>query len=508
MPDETSPQPASIIQPGHNCWRVEKADRLAFIVDAADYYEHIASAMERARSSIFIAGWDFDTRISLSPTEDGGGEPLGHFLLRLVRSQPGLVIRILKWNVGAFKQFLKAKAVYWLFHWWRARRIDFRFDAAHPFGCSHHQKIVVIDECLAACGGIDITAGRWDTPRHVGQDRRRVGADGKPCMPWHDATMLMCGDVALALHDLVSARWKVVTKEEVKPREDCEPIWPPALATTFEAVEVAISRTRAAYKDLSEIRESEAMYIDMIAAAQDYIYLENQYFTSGKIAAAIATRVAEPDPPEIVLIMPRTADGWLEQKAMDGARAKLVQAIRRKDHRKRFRIYVPVTEDGQDIYVHAKVSIVDGRLLRVGSSNLNNRSMGLDSECDIILDAARAANAHCRAGIEEIRLRLLAEHLGCSIEDYEDAESRAGSMIAAIEEMLGTGKTLDPLEVEEPGVVEEFIADNELLDPESADQMFEATTRRGLARSWSAGRARLKRNRHFQRFRNRIPARA
>ena len=62
----------------------------------------------------------------------------------------------------------------------------------------------------------------------------------------------------------------------------------------------------------------------MIAAAERFIYFENQYFTSGKIAAAIAERLAEPDPPEIVLVMPRTADGWLEQKAMDAARLKLV----------------------------------------------------------------------------------------------------------------------------------------------------------------------------------------
>lgn len=500
MPDDKSPLMLEpIVQSGRNCWRIAKSEKLAVIVDAADYYQHIAWAMERARSSIFIAGWDFDTRISLSPTDDGTGEPLGRFLLRLVRKRRELVIRILKWNVGAFKQFFKAKALYWLYRWWRAKRIDFRFDAAHPFGCSHHQKIVVIDECLAACGGIDITAGRWDTPEHEGQDRRRVGADGKPSMPWHDATMLMSGDVALALHDLVGARWKVVTKQDVRACTDCEPIWPPALKPTFENVEVAIARTRAAYKDLSELRESEAMYIDMIAAAQGYIYLENQYFTSGKIAAAIATRVAEPDPPEIVLVMPRTADGWLEQKAMDGARAKLMRAIGRKDDRKKFRVYVPVTADSQDIYVHAKISIVDGRLLRVGSSNLNNRSMGLDSECDVILDAGLPANNHCLAGIEAVRLRLLAEHLGCSVSDYQAAEERSGSMIAAIEEMRRSEKTLDPLQLEELGAVEEFIADNELLDPESADQMFEATTARGLAHSWSEGRSKLKRNRHFTR---------
>ena len=94
--------------------------------------------------------------------------------------------------------------------------------------------------------------------------------------------------------------------------------------------------------------------------------------------------------------MPRKADGWLEQQAMDAARLKLIQAIGRNDKGNRFRVYVPVTKDGEDIYVHAKIAIVDDRLLRVGSSNLNNRSQRLDSECDVTLDCALAANR--RAG--------------------------------------------------------------------------------------------------------------
>ena len=73
----------------------------------------------------------------------------------------------------------------------------------------------------------------------------------------------------------------------------------------------------------SEVREIETLYLDMIAAAKRFIYFENQYFTSGKIAAAIATRMAEDDPPEIVMVMPRTADGWLEQQAMDAARLQI-----------------------------------------------------------------------------------------------------------------------------------------------------------------------------------------
>ena len=41
---------------------------------------------------------------------------------------------------------------------------------------------------------------------------------------------------------------------------------------------------------------------------------------------------------------------------------------------------------GDRIIVHAKMTIIDDKLLRIGSSNLNNRSMGLDSECDLTIE--------------------------------------------------------------------------------------------------------------------------
>jgi phosphatidylserine/phosphatidylglycerophosphate/cardiolipin synthase-like enzyme len=478
-----------ILKKGRNCWRIERAERATVIVDAADYYHHIRGAMERSGRRIFIVGWDFDTRIALEPDGHGKGETLGSFFLRLARAKPEREIAILKWNFGAMKQLLHPAALVWLARWWATKAIDFRFDSAHPVGCSHHQKIVVIDDNLAACGGIDITNHRWDTSEHRDGDPHRTAPEGKPYQPWHDATMLMQGPVALQLAELGRERWKIATKRELSPIEpgDCD--WPEGLEPMFENADIGISRTRAAYRDLDEIAEIETLNLDIIAAAKRFIYFENQYFTSAKIAAAIAKRMAEPDAPEIVMVMPRTAEGWLEQQAMDAARLKLVEAIGRGDKANRFRVYVPMTEQGDDIYVHAKVTIVDDRLLRVGSSNLNNRSQRLDSECDVTLDVALPANRKAGAAVTDLRYRLLAEHLGCRPDAFREAEQRTGSMVDAIESLRGQGRTLDLLEIEEIGAAQEFIADNELLDPESADAMLDPIAKRGLAKSWAKGRA-------------------
>ncbi len=478
-----------IVALGRNCWRIARAEKAAVIVDANDYYRIIAAAMAAAEKRIFIVGWDFDTRTVLTPDEQGKGETLGRFFLRLARDRPERQIDILKWNFGALKQLLHASSIVWLLRWKRTRSIDYRFDSSHPVGCSHHQKIVVIDDRMAACGGIDIAGSRWDTPQHLDDDPHRMTPNGKPFEPWHDTTMLMQGEVAGTLSELGRERWKTATRSDLRPIVPCDQAWPEGLEVEFENVDVAIARTRAAYDDLPEVREIEALYIDMVAAAKRFLYIENQYLTSATIGAAIARRMAEPDPPEVVLVMPRHAHGWLEQTAMDGTRLKLAKAIAKVDHAKRFRIYVPVTKSGTDIYIHAKVAILDDRLLRIGSSNLNNRSQGLDSECDVIIDAALPANRGSEAAMTALRHRLIAEHLGSTPEAVAAQERACGSMIGTIETLCGSGKTLQPLPMEELGDVEAFIADHELLDPDRPEQLFEPMGRHGLAQSWARGRS-------------------
>ncbi len=479
-----------IVVPGSNCWRIERAERASVIVDASDYYHLIRPAMEAAEKRILIIGWDFDTRIALEPQEHDEGRTLGEYFLELAAANPDRSIDILKWSFGAKKQFFHPGAVWMLWKWQRTKAIDFRFDSAHPPGCSHHQKIVVIDDQFAVCGGIDISKARWDTSCHDDDNPDRRLPNGKPYGPWHDATMAMTGPVAAALGELGRDRWYCATSRRLAPvSADAGKLWPDELPIQFENVDIAIARTRAAYRELSEIREIEALYIDMIAAAERFIYIENQYLTSAKIAAAISKRMEEEDPPEIVMVMPRTADGWLEQVAMDAARVQLARAVAKVDRKKRFRIYVPVTKQQTDIYVHAKVSILDDRLLRVGSSNLNNRSLGLDSECDVIIDAALEANRDTPPAIAAIRTRLLAEHLDVTPDAFANAFERNGSLIDTIEELRGGGKSLDLLDLEKPGPLDEFIAENELLDPESADAFLEPMHKRGLRKHWAQGKA-------------------
>ena len=228
--------------------------------------------------------------------------------------------------------------------------------------------------------------------------------------------------------------------------------------------------------------EIEQLTIDLIASAERLIYAESQYFASRKIIRAIARRLENADGPEIVVINPVSAQGLIEPIAMDSARARLVQALRACDHQHRFQIYHAYTNDGTPIYTHAKVLVIDDAILKIGSSNMNNRSMQLDTECDISLDARHRDKDRRR--VRALRDALVAEHLGASETDTRRALDETGSLIATIETLRQRGgKTLRPYEIPDLSAVEAWLADNEVLDPEGPDELIEMPSENRLFRA-------------------------
>jgi phosphatidylserine/phosphatidylglycerophosphate/cardiolipin synthase-like enzyme len=470
----------SLLQPGRNCWRVEQANRASLIVDADDYYRHALRAMLDAKSQIMLIGWDVDTRVRLAdePPPEGAPTALGPLLSWISKRRPELDIYILVWDHAALSIPGRGTTMLRLARWATKKRIHLKFDHSHPLAGSHHQKILVIDDALAFCGGIDITADRWDTRHHKDEEPgRRRPFTRRAYEPWHDATMAIDGKAAEAIGDQARIRWKVATGKDLHVPADRADAWPAELKPAFRDVEVGIARTRGKEGNLEEIREVEALFVDLIGCAKRFVYVETQYFASRVIAEAIGRRLAEPDCPEFVIVNPKTAYGWLDETVMSPARYELVKALWEKDRNNRFRIYYPLTEGGAEIYVHAKIMIVDDHYLRVGSANMNNRSMGLDSECDLLIDGRDREEV--RRTISEIRYDLLAEHLGLESPEVEQCYVETGSLIGCIEKLRGSGRTLEPLAPEEPTKIEKGIAKRELADPEAADP-FEPQARPGL----------------------------
>jgi phospholipase D1/2 len=457
---------SDLFRPGQNCCTVAHADRVAPVVDAAAYFDAFMRAAERAERSIVILAWDFDSRTGIAFGEDNAPRTnLGDFLNDLARRRRQLRIYVLDWDYPMIFGTEREFAPLYGLSWKRHRRVHFRFDDTHPLAGSHHQKIVVIDDKVAFVGGLDLTSRRWDSPDHRPDDPRRVAA-GKPYPPFHDLMIAVDGDAARALAEIARQRWRAATGEKLPAVRTAGDPWPPSLEPDITAVDVGIACTAPAGNGGNGVRTVEQLYVDMIARAERYIYLENQYFTSQTVGRALAARLAEPQGPEIVLVTRLLSHGWLEEMTMHVLRTKLIKELRAADHGGRFHVYyahVNGLAEGTCIDVHSKMMAVDDEWLRIGSANLSNRSMGLDTECDVVVEAAGKPAA--RQAIRGFRDRLLAEHLGVPAETVAREVERAGSMTGAIAALASGPRTLKPLE-ELPEWSDTVMSAAALADPE------------------------------------------
>ena len=458
---------AGFFDPDQNCWRVRQADRLALVVDGEDYFAALRQIVSQAQHELLLIGWDFDFEIEMLPGEsDGDGNApdglpnqVGAFLEAAVEQSPNLNVYLLKWNgavVAAPGRLLSSAAVYVFSH----ERIHLALDGHHPFGACHHQKIIVADNSFAFCGGIDVTENRWDTAEHLPGDARRVGKDGALLGPWHDATTALTGRVAAALGELARARWFRATGETLTPPGDvARDIWPEHLAIDATDVDVAIARTEPPYDGAPLINEIECLFLDSIRMARDTIYIESQYLTTQTICDALYDRLSKQDAPEIIIINPEAALSGFEDQSMHVLRGRVIDRLQKADHLDRFRIYSPVNSAGEPIYVHAKIMIVDDTVLHIGSSNLDDRSMGFDTECDV------AIHGHC-ALISGFRERLLSEHLGISRLDFRETLDREGSVVATIARLnAAQGRRLKPIQALPETLLGKVLADTRLMDP-------------------------------------------
>ncbi len=464
-----------LLRPGETCWRRVQADRASVLIDSCAYFAAAKSAMSKARTSIHLLGWAFDPLTQLEPDAQGGGpddDSAGGFLKDLALSRPGLDVRVLIWKsalpIAASQHFFphRARACF------RNTPVVFRLDASVPLGACHHQKVLVIDDRVAFCGGGDITTDRWDTPEHLDDDTRRRMPSGGIHDPRHEVMMCVEGEAAQALGDLFRRRWRRATGADLPPaaaeadRQLPSP-WPDDVPTAFAGATVGIARTEPAWRRDPEVRESEALHLAAIAAAKRSIYLENQYVASPVIGAALAARLEQADGPEVVIVSTEHSPSWFDRMTMDKTRSALLKRLQDADTSRRFHAYCPETRAGKTIIVHCKATVIDDELLRVGSTNLNMRSSGFDSECDLAIEAEPGpAGAATRTAIAAHRTRTLAHFLGCTPAEFEAEVARAGSIAAAIEALdSGPQRRLRRLGPVRIGALARLIANFHLGDP-------------------------------------------
>jgi phosphatidylserine/phosphatidylglycerophosphate/cardiolipin synthase-like enzyme len=465
----------SLFRPGETCWRVETAGRFAVLMENAAYFDALRSALSKAQRSIVILGWQFDPRTRLDPDSaltDHQAE-IGHQLRMLVKARPELDVRLLIWKspllIAASQGFYPHRAR----DWFRKRMVEFRLDQPGPIGACHHQKVVVIDDAVAFCGGGDIATDRWDSTDHLDGDPRRCQPSGVIPSPRHEVMCVMDGPAARALGDLARERWFRSTWERTVPDEVEEDPWPDGVPVDLVDAPVAIARTEPEWGGRAEVRENEALHLEAIRRAKRLIYMENQYFTSPLIARALAERLAEWDSPEVVLVSTGQSPSWFDHWTMDTARAQVLFQLEQADRNNRFFAFTPHTVHDGRIIVHAKMSIYDDEIIRIGSTNLNNRSMGFDTECDVAVAPGTEAG---RQMIRGFRRRTIGHWIGVDADAFAAAEELTGSVGEAIQR-FDTGR-MRLLGADRPSRLERLVAEFQLGDPTSPRDAFRPWKRR------------------------------
>jgi phosphatidylserine/phosphatidylglycerophosphate/cardiolipin synthase-like enzyme len=482
-----------LLEPGITCWRRETSARAALIVDMADYFDAAMAAMRKAKHTVHLLNWAFEPQTLFHPQPGCTGsedDRIANFLKRLSTDNPKLDVRILCWQsalpVAATQNWFPIadrKA-------FTGSSVKFVLDGKLPMGASHHQKAIIIDDAIAFCGGGDIGPDRWDTHHHTDDDPRREktkhtrSGSENDFDSRHEVMGIVEGAPAKALGQLFRDRWARCTKDVLPEPPNTRPAWPSQLAPQFTKVEVGLSRTHGAWKHHPEVREVEALHLASIGQARRCIYMENQYFTSPLIAAALAARLREPDGPEVVLIGTEHSPSFFDQATMDRTRVRFIETLKRADTHGRFQAYSPVTTLGRIIIVHAKLAIIDDRLLRIGSANINNRSMGFDTECDLSFEASGRAGSGNRAEITRLRNHLLAHWLGCDDAIVEAAIRKAGSVGGGLEALRNVGYArLRPIELPPVKGVAAVIASYHLGDPFSPADGWQPWRRKSLSES-------------------------
>jgi phosphatidylserine/phosphatidylglycerophosphate/cardiolipin synthase-like enzyme len=268
-------------------------------------------------------------------------------------------------------------------------------DRERPMHC-HHEKLVVIDGRGAFVGGLDLTdlgGDRFDSPAHP-----PVGRTG-----WHDATARVEGPAVGDVAAHFALRWQEATGEA------------PELGAAPEAGSTAVQVVRTIPNGVYDrvppgdfgILES---YMRALRSAERLIYLESQFLWSPELVSVLAGKLREPPSDEfrLVLLLPaHPKNGKEDTRGQLGVLAEADAGAGR---------FLPCTLvqqaiGGKQVYVHAKIGIVDDRWLTIGSANLNEHSLFNDTEMNLVVQDPELARA--------VRLRLWSEHLSCDAGELE-----------------------------------------------------------------------------------------
>jgi phosphatidylserine/phosphatidylglycerophosphate/cardiolipin synthase-like enzyme len=474
---------------GKTAWRVHERVRSGLLIDADDYYRAFYVAASQAKRSILILGWQFDSDVQLLRGDDlpEGSDPRDYQLIavldRLCRERPELEVKMLAWDHSVIFSLEREVLQKIVFDITTVARLQFQTDGTVPLGGSHHQKVAIIDGQVAFMGSADICQDRWDTSAHVSQDPRRISRNDVAHKPYHEVQAVFGGVAARLFVDLFAQRWehatgtKLDTDRLIAPDDHDDLFARIPVTLPMPAAPVGFSRTVPAGEDRHHVHEIRDLYVRAIQRAERMIYIETQYVTSSCVRDALVSRMKDTTRPklDIVMVLPQKPEKLKEEVFIGGTQADVVSDIvaASLETGHSLGIYDVAVPNGSGVdstfvYIHAKLMIIDDVFFTMGSANLANRSMTVDSEINATW-VAQAGDHELHAAIRRARVRLLLEHLGDVPNGVRIAAGRRG-LVARLDRVAREGKgRLRPYDLrhEMPSVLAKAMSDlaNDYVDP-------------------------------------------
>jgi phospholipase D1/2 len=450
-------------------WRLHQHANAALLIDAQDYYRAFYEAVSRAKRSVLILGWQFDSDVRLVRGDElpEGADPKAYELLpildRLCRERPELEVKMLAWDHSLFFALEREVLQKIVFDIATVDRFKFKVDGTVPWGGSHHQKVAIIDGQIAFMGSADICQDRWDTSAHVAHDPLRVSRKDEAYKPYHEVQAIFTGAPVQSLLELFTSRWAHATGEVIEPEsvtvpyagddEDARDASARALLAALPVTLpmprscLALARTVPAAPEREQVHEIRDLYVRAIHLAERMIYIETQYLTSRCVRDALVARLGDATKSklDVVLVLPHKPEKFKEEFTIGEPQASVLDAVvaAAKEGGHALGIYnvaAPNEATGGEIfvYIHSKLMIIDDRFFTMGSANLANRSMTVDSEINAVW-VAPPGDRVLHDAIRRVRTRLLLEHLG-EVADGARIVARPEGLVGRLDGLVEEGR--------------------------------------------------------------------
>ena len=412
-----------IPHPVRGSYPVRHGNSVHPLIDGVPTFRRIGEAIDQAQQSVWLTV-AFYAPDFLMP--DGRGA-LFDVLDRAAAR--GLDVRVIFWrpnpeSIGLGRTFAGSPADRDLLRQ-RGSRFRARWDRAHGHYL-HHQKSWLIDAGrpseVVFIGGINLTAQAVGSPGHGDGNR-------------HDVYVEVRGPAATDAHHNFVQRWNEASDREADdgrwgPGAEGHLLFPTRLSEPRGRSVVQIQRNVAAghysngtaspggavFPIANGERTIFEQYLLAVEAARDAIYIVNQAIPIPPVADALAGALKRGV--EVVMLVPAQPKGYVRAARRDPERRLLFDRLARLGTYQHFTLAGIASQDVQgnrrDIYVHAKVMLVDDEWATIGSCNLHANSLFGHTEMN--------ASIWDPAVVRPLRCAMLAEHLDL---DAADLDARA-----------------------------------------------------------------------------------